>query len=126
MAAARTPDGHHVVVDGRRWRASDLGLPDGLRQELVNELMAARRGVRAAGDDEGAERAARDRVQDAKVALGERGPVWWEPMGEDDLEHRREATARALARTRSQPVDDADVRADAELAVAHLEVVAAD
>jgi hypothetical protein len=28
--------------------------------------------------DAAAERAARDRVQAAKVALGERGPRWWE------------------------------------------------
>ena len=35
-------------------------------------------GAKKAGDAE-AERAARDRVHAAKVALGERGPKWWEP-----------------------------------------------
>lgn len=76
----RTPDGRYIVVNGRRWRASDPGLPEARRQELVDELMSARRTVGAAkraGDPE-AERAARDRVHAAKVALGERGTPWWE------------------------------------------------
>jgi hypothetical protein len=80
----RTPDGRYIVVDGRRWRASDPRLPEERRQELVNELMEARRAVGAAkraGDAE-AERAARARVHAAKVALGERGKPWWEPGGE--------------------------------------------
>lgn len=76
----RTADGRYIVVDGRRWRASDPGLPEARRAELVGELMAARRAV-AAGrreDDEAAVKAARARVHAAKVALGERGPPWWE------------------------------------------------
>ena len=74
-----TPDGRHIVVDGRRWRASDPGLPEERRQALVSELMAARRAVGAAkrAGDAVAERAARDRVHAAKVALGERGTPWW-------------------------------------------------
>ena len=76
----RTPDGHYVIIDGRRWRATDPSIPEERRQELVNELMSARRAVGAAkrAGDEQAERAARDRVHAAKVALGERGPKWWE------------------------------------------------
>ena len=76
----RTPDGRHVIVDGRRWRATDPTLPEARRQELVDELMAARRAVGAAkrAGDEAAEKAARSRVHAAKVALGERGPKWWE------------------------------------------------
>ena len=80
----KTPDGRYVVIDGRRGRASDPGLPEERRQELVNELMAARRAVGAAkrAGDGAAERAARDRVHAAKVALGERGTPWWiEPRG---------------------------------------------
>ncbi len=76
----RTPDGRYIVVDGRRWRASDPGLPEERRAELVSQLMAARRDVGSAlraGDDQ-AERAARARVHEAKVALGERGTPWWE------------------------------------------------
>ena len=76
----RTPDGHYVVIDGRRWRATDPWIPEERRQELVNELMSARRAVGAAkkAGDEDAERAARKRVHAAKVALGERGEPWWE------------------------------------------------
>jgi len=39
--------------------------------------MAARRAVRDAKDDPAAMKQARAAVQAAKVALGERGPVWW-------------------------------------------------
>lgn len=76
----RTPDGRYVIIDGRRWRATDPSIPEERRQELVGELMSARRAVGAAkrAGDEEAERAARDRVHAAKVALGERGPPWWE------------------------------------------------
>jgi hypothetical protein len=79
----RTPDGRYIIVDGRRWRASDPSLPEERRQELVNELMAARRAVGAAkraGDDD-ALTEARARVHAAKVALGERGTPWWERDG---------------------------------------------
>ena len=68
-----TEDGHHIVVRGRRWRATDPSVPEPLRAELVSELMHARRDVRV--DPEGA----RPRVNDAKIALGERGDPWWEP-----------------------------------------------
>jgi hypothetical protein len=85
--AERTPDGRYIVVDGRRWRASDPSLPEERRHELVGELMSARRAVGAAkraGSEEDA-RAGRRRVHLAKVALGERGPKWWEtaPKGAD-------------------------------------------
>ncbi len=76
----RTPDGHHVVVDGRRWRASDPDLPEDVAAALRRQLMSARRAVGAAlraGDAE-AEAAARREVSRAKTALGERGTPWWE------------------------------------------------
>ena len=59
----------------------------------VRELMAARRAVAAArkADDEPAETRAHAAVDAAKVALGERGPVWWDD-GAPDLN-------RHLART---------------------------
>jgi hypothetical protein len=63
-------------MDGRRWRRSDPRIPDTLRQELVNELMSARRAVGAAGNARDL-KAARSRVQNAKLALGERGRAWW-------------------------------------------------
>jgi hypothetical protein len=93
-------DDRYVVVDGRRWRATDPAIPEGLRRELVAELMAARRAVRSAGDDDGAVAAARRRVHDAKVALGERGVPWWEPPDGDARRVRIAATARALLRHR--------------------------
>ena len=79
----RTPDGRYVVIDGRRWRATDPDLPEARRKELVSELMSARSAVGWAKrkGDVAAERAARDRVHAAKVGLGERGPRWWEREG---------------------------------------------
>ncbi|WP_239164639.1 DUF3253 domain-containing protein [Actinoplanes palleronii] len=91
--ATMTEDGRYLVVAGRRWRATDPAIPEALRQELVNELMAARRLVRS--DPE----AARPRVQDAKVALGERGDPWWEPTP-GGRRVRLAATIRALLRHR--------------------------
>lgn len=74
-----TPDGRYFVHGGRLWRCSNPDLPEEERQRLTNELMDARRAVGAAtrAGDEAAERAARSRVHEAKVALGERGPTWW-------------------------------------------------
>ena len=96
----RTADGRFLVIGGRRWRASDPAIPDALRTELVAELMAARRAVRDAAGDEEATAAARRRVQDAKVALGERGEPWWEPPSEDGLRERLAAAVRTLLRQR--------------------------
>jgi hypothetical protein len=76
----RTPDGHYVLIKGRRWRATDPDLPADVAERLRHHLMAARREVGAAlrAGDASAERAARARVQRAKEALGERGTPWWE------------------------------------------------
>ena len=76
----KTEDGHHVVIDGCKWRATNPHLPEAERQKLVNELMAVRRAVAAAlkAKDKDAETKARQQVNAAKVALGERGPKWWE------------------------------------------------
>lgn len=81
----QTPDGRYIVVRGRLWRASDPRLSDKDRERLVKNLMDARREVgkaRREGDDPG-EKAARAKVHAAKVALGERGPVWWEDDAPD-------------------------------------------
>lgn len=80
----KTADGHHVVIDGRRWRATNPEIGEEERERLVGELMKARRDVGKAlreGDVE-AEREARARVHRAKVALGERGPKWWDEDAE--------------------------------------------
>ena len=78
--AEKTPDGHHVIIDGRRWRATDPSLPEERRKELVSELMAARRavGVALREGNAASEKEARARVHAAKVALGARGDPWWE------------------------------------------------
>jgi uncharacterized protein len=90
-AVERTPDGRYVVIKGRRWRAEDPHLPAGVADRLRHELAAARRAVGAAlkAADEDAERAARARVQRAKVGLGERGTPWWEQT-EDERRARWE------------------------------------
>lgn len=74
-----TPDGRYVVVRGRLWRRSNPDLSPDARASLVHDLMAARREVGQAGrsGDEAALAQARAEVDRAKVALGERGPVWW-------------------------------------------------
>lgn len=106
-----TPDGRYIVVRGRLWRAANPSLAPAARDELVRALMAARRDVRRARADGDADalHAARARVHAAKVALGERGPVWWTD-GAPDLgrckiadtqyadwyEHRRSPLARPL------------------------------
>jgi hypothetical protein len=72
-------DDHYFVVRGRRWRKTDPSIPKAKRQQLVNELMQARRDVKAAkrANDKAALAEARGRVNEAKVALGERGRPWW-------------------------------------------------
>lgn len=72
---------------GRLWRAANPHLTPQARDRLVGELMAARRAVRAARDDPDAMIEARAAVQAAKVALGERGPVWWDD-GAPDLNRK--------------------------------------
>jgi hypothetical protein len=87
-----------MVIAGRRWRAADPHIPAPLHAELVAELMDARRAVGAAkrADDPAAERRARDRVGDAKVALGERGAPWWEAADDAARAVRLGAAMRAL------------------------------
>lgn len=84
-----TPDGRYFVVRGRLWRCADPTLSAETREPLVQALMSARRSVRAAlaAADEDALAAARRAVDTAKIALGERGPVWWDD-GAPDLNRR--------------------------------------
>ena len=84
-----TPDGRYFVVRGRLWRRSDPSLPEEQRAALVSELMAARRavGVALRSGDKAGIADARARVDRAKVALGERGPVWWEDGAPDLNRH---------------------------------------
>jgi hypothetical protein len=90
MQAKKTHEhGHYFIVNGRRWRKTDPHIPDNLRAELVKELMTARR--------------TKDRrsVQDAKVALGERGEKWWEKASDKGNQIRLLAAIRTLLRARA-------------------------
>ncbi|MET0343219.1 MAG: DUF3253 domain-containing protein [Polyangiales bacterium] len=91
-------DARYLRIDGRRWRRSDPGIPEALRSELTHALMDARRAVKAAkrAEDAEAERTARARVNDAKIALGERGAPWWEPGTEVTRATRAAAVMRSL------------------------------
>jgi hypothetical protein len=82
-----TPDGRYFVVKGRLWRVSNPALDPADRERYVKELMAARRAVRDARGAPEATRTARMRVQAAKTALGERGPVWWTDGAPDYNRH---------------------------------------
>lgn len=80
-----TPDGRYFVVRGRLWRRSNPALSAERRQDLVRELMLARSALgraRRAGDADG-RLAARQRIQAAKEALGERGAPWWDDGAPD-------------------------------------------
>ncbi len=71
-----TPDGRYFVVRGRLWRKANPHLPADVREALVKQLMDARRALRG-GLSEAERRAVHEQVDQAKRALGERGPVWW-------------------------------------------------
>lgn len=85
----KTPDNRYIVVKGRLWRATNPDLPEDERTRLTRRLMKARREVRLARDNSDDQHLARARadVHDAKVALGERGPVWWTDGAPDYNQH---------------------------------------
>ncbi len=82
-----TPDGRYFVVRGRLWRKSNQALDHATRERLVKDLMSARRAVRDAEGDPEAIKAARHLVDQAKVALGERGAPWWDDGAPDYNRH---------------------------------------
>lgn len=84
-----TPDSRYFVHKERLWRCTNPNLDENTRSRLVSELMDSRRAVKQAKKSDGSDalRAARERVHTAKVALGERGPTWWE----DDDDHNRKS-----------------------------------
>ncbi len=96
-----TPYEQFLTIDGRRWRRSDPTIPENLRQQLVNELMSARRAVAAAGNARDLKRARR-RVQNAKLALGERGRAWWLAPSTAARNLRIDAAIQALLHGRSE------------------------
>ena len=93
----RTPDGRYLIVRGRLWRCSNPHLPGEERKRLTHELMTARREKGRAmrvGDAVARERA-RQRVDQAKHSLGERGPVWWTDGAPDLNRHLAHTTIYA-------------------------------
>ena len=92
-----TPDGCYFVVRGRLWRMANPSLDEATRGQLVSQLMAVRRTVRAAklSADLESEANAHKAVDDAKRALGERGPVWWDDGSPDLNRHMAKNTTYA-------------------------------
>jgi len=93
----------YMVIKGRRWRCANPTIPVPLRQQLVNELMDARRAVKASLTSglKADEKIARARVQCAKVALGERGGKWWLEQSKQEYIVRVDATIYSLLKHRS-------------------------
>jgi hypothetical protein len=77
-----TPDRRYMVIRGRLWRLSSPLLDPAEHARLVRELMSARHTVLYARDSRD-RMAARQRVDTAKRALGERGDVWWDDGSPD-------------------------------------------
>jgi hypothetical protein len=92
-----TPDGRYFVVRGRLWRMVHPALDEAERTYLVGRLMTARRAVRDAkrSADSQAEAVAHKAVEEAKRALGERGPVWWDDGSPDFNRHMAKNTPYA-------------------------------
>ena len=72
-----TPDGRYFVSKGVLKRCTNPRLSDSVRRKAIKALMQARMTERRAGD-EAMRQQARTAVDQAKQALGESGPVWWD------------------------------------------------
>jgi hypothetical protein len=94
-AYPETLDGRYFVVRGRLWRKSNPALDDANRERLVKDLMSARRAVRDAKGEPEAIKVARHLVDQAKVALGERGAPWWDDGAPDYNRHLAKNTPYA-------------------------------
>tara|TARA_R110002049_G_scaffold295840_1_gene483513 strand:+ start:12625 stop:12945 length:321 start_codon:yes stop_codon:yes gene_type:complete len=86
-----TPDGRYFLVKNRLWRCTNPALPEAKRAALVKDLMQARSAVKNAKTDKEVNDA-RGRVHAAKLALGERGPVWWKDGAPDVNRHHPKNT----------------------------------
>lgn len=103
-----TPDGRYFVVRGRLWRCTNPDLDPAEREKLTHQLMLARRDVEAQKkrNDVRAEKWAHAQVNRLKIALGERGPVWWTD-GEPDYTRHKPATTPYAAWYEALGDDDA-------------------
>ncbi len=73
-------------MHGRLWRKTNPDLAESERVALTAQLMAARRALRGSGPPQQRPQA-RAAVDEAKTALGERGPVWWSDGAPDYNRH---------------------------------------
>lgn len=105
---SRTSDGRFIIVNNRRWRATDPLIPDAELAQLKHHLAKGRSGTRVAkgkGKEEAdaAVKLARQRTGIAKHGLGERGkPEWWN----DSEEGRRKRWEDALKELEELAKDD--------------------
>ena len=92
-----TPDGRYFVVRGRLWRCTNPELSSEQRKYWTAVLMRARRakGIAMRAGDEAAREAARQQVDEAKIALGERGQPWWGDGAPDWNRHMAKSTPYA-------------------------------
>lgn len=65
------------MVRHRLWRCTNPALKKERVEQLESDLGKARSDIRKFRDDHDRLKATRARMNAAKIALGERGPVWW-------------------------------------------------
>lgn len=78
-----TPDGRYFIVKERLWRCTNPNLEPQILARLKSDLGRARSAVRQYKNDPVRLGQARRNVNAAKIALGERGPVWWDDGAPD-------------------------------------------
>ncbi|KAK0736045.1 hypothetical protein B0T21DRAFT_173190 [Apiosordaria backusii] len=81
---SKTDDGHYIIVNGRKWRATDPMAPSDVLAELKHFLAKGRSGARRQNRDDSEKRQlSRKTTGLAKLGLGERGkPEWWNDTNE--------------------------------------------
>lgn len=79
-----TPDGRYFIVKGKLWRCQNPHLDEETARRLKSALGSARAGVKNSAEGSEQRKAARQAVNQAKIQLGERGPVWWNDGSPDE------------------------------------------
>ncbi|KAK0666979.1 hypothetical protein QBC41DRAFT_396793 [Cercophora samala] len=94
----KTNDGHYIVVNGHKWRATDPMVPDDALAELKHFLAKGRSGARRQNKHDPEKlQLSRKTTGLAKLGLGERGkPEWWN----DTDKGRKERWKNALIQLR--------------------------
>jgi hypothetical protein len=79
MTKVTTPDGRYFGIKGRLWRYTNPFLPYETKTALITDLMRARRekGAGMRTGDLVSRELARQRIDETKQQLGERGSVSW-------------------------------------------------